>query len=29
MNGGALTAFGLRPPCIHPANAVLFSATRV
>ena len=29
MNGGALAAFGLRPPCIHPANAVLFSATRV
>ena len=29
MNGGALDAFGLRPPCIHPANAVLFSATRV
>ena len=29
MNGGALAAFGRRPPCIHPANAVLFSATRV
>ncbi len=29
MNGEALAAFGLRPPCIHPANAVLFSATRV
>ncbi len=29
MNGAALAAFGLRPPSIHPANAVLFAATRV
>lgn len=29
MNGAALASFGLRPPSIHPANAVLFSATRM
>ncbi len=29
MTGEALASYGLRPPSIHPANAVLFSVTRV
>lgn len=29
MSGEALATYGLRPPSIHPANAVLFSVTRI